>query len=93
MKRIKNWGVNLFKDGTAPTHSLAVIAFALSFFIPVVGFVLGFIARTQIAFSQGKYSGDRLALSAIIIAPIAQFSTLILAALFALAMVVVPGAI
>lgn len=86
MKWISNWASRVFKDGTAPTHSLAVAAFGLAFFLPFIGFTLGFIARTQIAFSEGKYSGDRLALAAIIVAPIAQFSTFILGFLWLVAM-------
>jgi len=65
-------------------HPLAITAFGLSFFMPIAGFIMGFIARTNIAYSNGKYSGDRLALWAILIAPVAQFSTIILAVAFAL---------
>lgn len=91
MKRIQIWATSIFKDGTAPTHSLAIAAFGLAFFMPFIGFALAFIARTQIAFSDGKYSGDRLALAAIIIAPLAQFSTLIFGAIWVLAMMAIPG--
>ncbi len=91
MKWISNWASRVFRDGTAPTHSLAVAAFGLAFFLPFIGFALGFIARTQIAFSDGKYSGDRLALAAIIVAPIAQFSTLIIGAVSVLASVLFLG--
>ncbi len=91
MKRLQIWATSIFKDGTAPTHSLAIAAFGLAFFMPFIGFALAFIARTQIAFSDGKYSGDRLALAAIIIAPLAQLSTLIFGAIWVLAMVVIPG--
>lgn len=91
MKRIQEWAARLFKDGIAPTHSLAIAAFGLAFFVPFIGFALGFIARTQIAFSEGRFSGDRLALAAIIIAPLAQFPTLIFGAIWVLAMVAIPG--
>lgn len=91
MKRIQNLVIKLFKDGTAPTHSLAIAAFGLALFLPFIGFALGFIARTQIAFSEGKYSGDRLALAAILVAPFAQFSTLIFGAVWALASVLFVG--
>lgn len=90
MKQIQKWIVDLFKDGPASTHPLAIAAFSLSFFVPGVGFVLGFVARTQIAFSEGRYSGDRLALAAIFIAPLVQFSTLLLGALWLVATLALP---
>lgn len=61
---------------------MAVTAFGLAFVMPVIGFILAFVARTRIAFSNGKYSGDRLAVAALVIAPIMQFSTLILGAFY-----------
>jgi hypothetical protein len=48
---------------------------------------LAFVARTRIAFSNGKYSGDRLAVAALIIAPIMQFSTFIVGAVWLLFLV------
>ncbi len=86
MKQLTNRIVSLLKDGPAPTHPLAITAIGLAFFMPFIGFVLGFVARTQIAFSGDKYSGDRLALAAIVVAPIAQFSTLIVGFLWLVAM-------
>jgi hypothetical protein len=73
---------SLIKDGPGETHPLALTAVGLAIFVPILGFLVAFVARTQIAFSEGKYSGDRLALGAMWIAPIAQFSTLVLGALW-----------
>lgn len=74
------------KEPGTELHPLAITAFGLSFFMPIAGFIMGFIARTNIAYSNGKYAGDRLALWAILIAPVAQLSTIILA--IALTMIV-----
>lgn len=74
----------LIKDGPGETHPLAIAAIGLALFVPILGFLVAFIARTQIAFSEGRYTGDRLALGAMFIAPIAQFSTLILGAIWIL---------
>ncbi len=75
---------SLIKDGPGETHPLAITAIGLALFVPILGFLVAFIARTQIAFSEGRYTGDRLALGAMFIAPIAQFSTLILGAIWIL---------
>ncbi len=75
---------SLIKDGPGETHPLAIAAIGLALFVPILGFLVAFVARTQIAFSEGKYSGDRLALGAMWIAAIAQFSTLILGAIWIL---------
>lgn len=75
---------SLIKDGPGETHPLAITAIGLTLFVPILGFLVAFIARTQIAFSEGRYTGDRLALGAMFIAPIAQFSTLILGAIWIL---------
>ncbi len=75
---------SLIKDGPGETHPLAIAAIGLALFVPILGFLVAFIARTQIAFSEGRYTGDRLALGAMFIAPIAQFSTLILGAIWIL---------
>lgn len=75
---------SLIKDGPGETHPLAITAIGLALFVPILGFLVAFIARTQIAFSEGRYTGDRLALGAMFIAPIAQFSTLILGAIWTL---------
>lgn len=45
----------------APTSGMAISALVLSFFIPIVGIILGFIARGEIKNSQGQKSGDNLA--------------------------------
>jgi hypothetical protein len=91
MNTIRHNLQSLIKDGPGDTHPLAITAIGLALFFPILGFLIAFIARTQIAYSQGRYSGDRLALAAIIIAPLAQFSTLIFGAIWVLAMVVIPG--
>ncbi len=75
---------SLIKDGPGETNPLAITAIGLALFVPILGFLVAFIARTQIAFSEGRYTGDRLALGAMFIAPIAQFSTLILGAIWIL---------
>lgn len=82
MKSIRAKLTSIFKDGPGEPHPLAITAFGLAFVIPVIGFVLAFVARSRIAFSNGKYSGDRLAVAALVIAPIMQFSTLILGAFY-----------
>lgn len=87
MKQIRRWVERFVKDESGETHPLAVTAFGLAFVLPVIGFFLAFIARTQIAFSNGKYSGDRMALAAIVIAPIMQFSTFIVGAVWLLFLV------
>jgi len=73
---------SIFQDGPGETHPLAMTAFGLAFVWPVIGFILAFVARSRIAFSNGKYSGDRLAVAALVIAPIMQFSTLILGGIY-----------
>lgn len=72
----------IFQDGPGEPHPLAITAFGLAFVMPVIGFVLAFVARSRIAFSNGTYSGDRLAVAALVVAPIMQFSTLILGAIY-----------
>jgi preprotein translocase subunit SecG len=73
---------SIFQDGPGEAHPLAITAFGLAFVWPVIGFILAFVARSRIAFSNGKYSGDRLAVAALVIAPIMQFSTLILGGIY-----------
>lgn len=82
MRSIREKLASVFRDGPGEPHPLAITAFGLAFVMPVIGFILAFVARTRIAFSNGKYSGDRLAVAALVIAPIMQFSTLILGAVF-----------
>lgn len=84
MIRLRDKLVSLLKDGPGELHPLAIASIALAFLWPPIGFFLGFIARTQIAFSNGKYSGDRLALIAIITAPVMQFQIFIIGALYLL---------
>lgn len=82
MRSIRAKLASIFQDGPGEPHPLAITAFGLAFAMPVIGFILAFVARTRIAFSNGRYSGDRLAVAALVIAPIAQFSTLILGAIY-----------
>lgn len=82
MRSIRAKLVSIFQDGPGEPHPLAITAFGLAFVMPVIGFILAFVARTRIAFSNGRYSGDRLAIAALVIAPIMQFSTLILGAIY-----------
>lgn len=82
MRSIRANLASIFQDGPGEPHPLAITAFGLAFVWPVIGFILAFVARARIAFSNGKYSGDRLAVAALVIAPIMQFSTLILGAIY-----------
>lgn len=82
MRFIRAKLASIFQDGPGEPHPLAITAFGLAFVWPVIGFILAFVARSRIAFSNGKYSGDRLAVAALVIAPIMQFSTLILGAIY-----------
>lgn len=49
------------------TSATAVVAFVLSFFVPIVGLVLGYISRNEIDRSQGRLTGRGLATAAIVI--------------------------
>lgn len=80
MRSIRAKLASIFRDGPGEPHPLALTAFGLAFVMPVIGFILAFVARSRIAFSNGKYSGDRLAVAALVIAPIMQFSTFIIGA-------------
>ncbi len=82
MRSIRAKLASIFQDGPGEPHPLALTALGLAFVMPIMGFVLAFVARSRIAFSNGKYSGDRLAVAALVIAPIMQFSTLILGAIY-----------
>lgn len=82
MRSIRAKLAAIFQDGQGEPHPLAITAFGFAFVMPVIGFILAFVARSRIAFSNGKYSGDRLAVAALVIAPIMQFSTLILGAIY-----------
>ncbi len=87
MRSIRAKLASIFQDGPGEPHPLAITAFGLAFVWPVIGFILAFVARSRIAFSNGKYSGDRLAVAALVIAPIMQFSTLIAGAVWLLFLV------
>lgn len=87
MRSIRERLASIFQDGPGEPHPLAITAFGLAFVWPVIGFILAFVARSRIAFSNGKYSGDRLAVAALVIAPIMQFSTLIAGAVWLLFLV------
>ena len=54
-------------SGTATTSTMAVVAFILSFFVPVVGLILGYISRKDIDQSGGRLSGRGFATAAIVL--------------------------
>lgn len=49
------------------TNTMAVVAFILSFFVPIVGLILGYISRKEIDNSQGRFTGRGLATAAIVL--------------------------
>jgi hypothetical protein len=49
------------------TNTMAVVAFILSFFVPIVGMVLGYMARGEIDRSGGRQGGRGLATAAIVL--------------------------
>jgi hypothetical protein len=51
----------------APTSGTAIAAIVLTFFIPLVGLILGLVAKNEIKNSNGEKSGDGLAAAAIIL--------------------------
>lgn len=51
----------------APTSTLAIVALIVSFFVPIVGLILGYVARKEIDNSSGRLSGRGLATAAIVI--------------------------
>jgi uncharacterized membrane protein YvbJ len=51
----------------APTSGLAIAGLITAFLIPLVGIILGFVARSEIKNSQGKKAGENLANLAIIL--------------------------
>ena len=59
----------LTKPG-APTSGTAIAALICSFFIPLLGLILGLVARNEIKTSSGNKDGDGLANAAIIISAI-----------------------
>lgn len=65
---------NVTRQGTASldlavprTSPLAITALVLSFFVSILGLVLGYVARNEIRRSKGTLTGDGLALAAIVI--------------------------
>lgn len=54
--------------GSNPTtNTMAVVAFILSFFVPIVGLILGYISRKEIDNSQGRFTGRGFATAAIVL--------------------------
>lgn len=51
----------------APTSTMAIVALICAFFLPLVGLILGFVARNEINNSRGSKSGENLANLAIIL--------------------------
>lgn len=49
----------------APTAGIAIAAFVLTFFVPLIGLILGYAARKEIAQSNGAKGGRGLASAAI----------------------------
>jgi hypothetical protein len=49
------------------TSTMAVVAFVLSFFVPIVGLILGYVSRGEIDRSQGRLTGRGLATASIVI--------------------------
>jgi hypothetical protein len=45
----------------AQTSGLAIAALVVSFFIPFLGIILGFVARSDISNSKGSKTGENLA--------------------------------
>jgi preprotein translocase subunit SecG len=52
---------------TSTTSTMAVVAFILSFFVPIVGLILGYISRKEIDQSGGRISGRGFATAAIVL--------------------------
>jgi hypothetical protein len=61
----------------AQTSGLAIGALISAFFFPLLGVILGFVARSEIANSRGMKSGDSLANLAIILGLLFMFLYLI----------------
>lgn len=49
------------------TSTLSIVAFVLSFLVPIVGLVLGLMAKREIEQSKGQIGGRSLAVAAIVI--------------------------
>jgi uncharacterized membrane protein YvbJ len=58
---------------TAQTSGLAAAALVLSFFFPLIGVILGFVARNDISNSKGTKSGEGVANAAIILGFVIMF--------------------
>lgn len=54
-------------SATAQTSGLAIAALVLSFLLPLIGIILGFVARNDISKSNGTKSGEQMATIAIIV--------------------------
>jgi uncharacterized membrane protein len=49
------------------TSAMAIVAFVLTFFLPIIGLVLGYVARNEIDHSGGRLGGRGFATAAIVI--------------------------
>jgi hypothetical protein len=63
----------------APNSGLAIAALICAFFVPLIGLILGLVARTDIRNSNGNKGGDGLANAAILLSSIFMFIFLLLA--------------
>jgi len=54
-----------FRDAPAKTSTLAIVALIVTFFVPPVGWFLGFRAKKEIANSSGRESGTGIARASI----------------------------
>lgn len=52
---------------TAKASTLSILAFTFAFFFPIIGMILGYVAKREILQSNGKIGGLRLAKAAIVI--------------------------
>ncbi len=64
---------------TAQTSGLAIAALVFSFFIPLIGIILGFVARSEISNSKGLKSGESMANLAIVLGFVFMFLQALLA--------------
>jgi len=60
-------------SATAQTSGLAITALVLSFFFPLIGIILGFVARNDISNSKGAKSGESMANLAIVLGFVFMF--------------------
>jgi len=61
------------RSATVETSGLAAAALVLSFFFPLIGVILGFVARNDISNSKGTKSGEGVANAAIILGFVIMF--------------------